>query len=63
VKVNVPQLGQDIEQTTETSDFRDVDGIKVPFQVKSSSELQTVTVNLTKVEQNTSIDPATFSKP
>ena len=61
--VNVPQIGRDIETTTETSDFRDVDGVKVPFQIKSSSELQSFTVNMTKVEQNTSIDPAMFSKP
>ena len=63
VNVNVPQIGRDIEQTTETSDFHDVDGIKVPFQLKSSSDLQTFTVNITKVEQNTSIDAAMFSKP
>ena len=39
MKVNVPQMG-DIEQTTELSDYRDVDGIKLPFKLASSSSLQ-----------------------
>jgi outer membrane lipoprotein-sorting protein len=63
VKVPVPQLDTDLDQVIEFSDFRDVDGIKVPFQIKQSSALQTITVNLTKVEHNKDIDPAIFSKP
>jgi hypothetical protein len=63
VKVNVPQLGADIEQTTEFLDYKDVDGIKLPFRVKASSSVQNFVVNITKVEHNTTIDPALFSKP
>jgi hypothetical protein len=63
MKVMVPQLGTEVEQTTETSDFRDVDGVKVPFQVKTSSTVQTVLVTVTQVEQNKPIDAALFSKP
>jgi outer membrane lipoprotein-sorting protein len=63
VKVPVPQLGTDLDQVVDFSDFRDVDGIKLPFQVKQSSALQTITINLTKVEHNKDIDPAIFSKP
>ena len=32
LKVNVPQMGE-LEQTTELSDYRDVDGVKVPFKL------------------------------
>jgi hypothetical protein len=63
VKVPVPQLGTDLDQVIEFSHFRDVDGIKIPFQIKQSSALQTITISLTKVEHNKEIDPAMFSKP
>jgi hypothetical protein len=63
MKVIVPQLGTEVEQTTETSDFRDVDGVKVPFQVKTMSSLQTILVTIMQVEQNKPIDAALFSKP
>ena len=63
VVVNVPQLGGDVQQTTEFSDFRDQDGIKIPFQVKNSSPIQAYTVNVTKVEHNVPLDEAMFSKP
>jgi hypothetical protein len=63
MKVMVPQLGTEVEQTTETSDFRDVDGIKVPFQIKTISSIQTVLVTVTQVEQNKPIDAGLFSKP
>lgn len=63
VQVEVPQLGGEVEQTTEFSDFRDVDGIKTPFQVKSTSSFQSFTITITKVEHNTKIDEALFSKP
>jgi len=63
VKINVPQLGQESEQITELSDFRAVDGVKIAFRSKVITSLQTITINVTKVEQNTNIDPAMFSKP
>lgn len=63
ITVSVPQVGADVEQTTLVSDYRDVDGIKVPFQIRSVNQFQTVTVTTTKVEQNTPIDDKTFSKP
>jgi zinc protease len=63
IKINVPQIGGDLEQTTEMSDFRDVDGVKVPFEVKTSSAIQTVTVKVSTIEHNIPIDPTNFSKP
>ena len=63
ITVEVPQLGRELEQTTEFLDYREVDGVKLPFQVKGSSSVQTFTVNMTKVEHNTTIDQEIFSKP
>jgi hypothetical protein len=63
VKINVPQIGGEVEQTTEPSDFRDVDGVKVPFRIKTSSALQTIVVTVSQVEHNKSVDQSLFSKP
>jgi outer membrane lipoprotein-sorting protein len=63
MKIMSPQLGTEVEQTTETSDFREVDSVKVPFRIKTTSGLQTVLVTITQVEQNKQIDQSLFSKP
>ncbi len=60
--LELPDVGK-IEQTTELSDYRDVDGVKVAFGIHNSSAIQTVTISVTKVEHNVKIDPALFSKP
>jgi hypothetical protein len=60
--IDAPQMGE-VEQTTEFSDFREVDGVKVPFTVKITSAIQNSTVTITKVEHNTKIDETLFSKP
>lgn len=62
VKVDVPQVGE-VEQTTEFFDYRDVDGVKIPFTLKATSAVQSFTITITKVEHNTKIDAALFSKP
>lgn len=61
-KIDVPQFGE-VEQTTELSDVRVVDGVKVPFAIKTTSTVQNSSVVLTKVEHNTTIDESIFSKP
>jgi hypothetical protein len=61
-KIDVPQMGT-VEQSTELSDWREVDGVKVPFTVKSSSAAQSFTITITKVEHNGKIDETLFSKP
>jgi hypothetical protein len=63
VKLEVPQLGQEVEQTTDISDYRDVDGVKVPFELRSSSTVQNFSIKLSKVEHNAKIDDTLFSKP
>jgi hypothetical protein len=63
LKVNVPQVGADVEQTTVVSDYRDVDGIKVPFRLQSSSSIQSITVDIAKVAHNVTVDEKLFAKP
>jgi hypothetical protein len=58
--VNVPQLGGDIEQVVEFSDFRDVDGVKVPFFVKSTNSAQTITSTISDVKHNVEIADESF---
>jgi len=63
ISLEVPQLGTTVEQTTEVSDFRDVDGVKLPFRVRSTSAVQSFVITLAKVEHNTTLDETMFSKP
>jgi len=63
ITVTVPQLGGPIDQVVEFSDFRDVDGVKIPYMTKSSNPVQTVVATVTDVKQNVEIDDASFAKP
>jgi outer membrane lipoprotein-sorting protein len=56
------QGGGDLEQIGDVSDYRVVDGVKVPFLVVNTNDTQTVTIRLTKVEHNVAIDNAMFVK-
>lgn len=58
-----PASGPEVEQINEFGDFRAVDGVKVAFRLKSTSPVQTFTMQLIKVEHNVAIDEALFSKP
>jgi hypothetical protein len=60
--IELPEVGN-VEQTLEFSDFRDVDGVKVPFVIVGSSSVQTFTIKATKIEHNVKVDPALFTKP
>ena len=57
-----PQIGQ-FEQTTELLDYRDVDGVKVPFLIKSTSTAQSFSIAVTRIEHNVKVDPSIFAKP
>jgi hypothetical protein len=63
ITLNVPQLGGDIDQVVEFSDFRDVDGVKVPFVTKSTNSVQAITATMTSVKHNVAIEDAAFAKP
>ncbi len=62
VKVNTPQMGGDIESTSDFTDYRTVDGVKVPFQITNVNSMQSVTIKFDKVEDNVAIDDAMFGK-
>jgi outer membrane lipoprotein-sorting protein len=63
VKVESPELGGEVEQTSDLSDYRDIDGVKVPFTVAVVNPVQKITLTLTKVEHNKPIDETMFSRP
>ena len=63
MKVDVPQLGQEIDQTVEFFDYREIDGVKLPFRLRASSSVQAYTVTVDKVEHNVAVDETLFSKP
>ena len=60
--LSVPQLGE-IEQVLEFGDFRDVDGVKVPYRTRSSNAAQSGTATVTEVRHNVDIDDALFTRP
>jgi outer membrane lipoprotein-sorting protein len=63
VRVESLELGGEVEQTSDMSDYREVDGVKVPFAVAIVNPPQRITITLTKVEHNKPIDEAMFSRP
>jgi len=63
MKVDSPELGAEIEQTVDMSDYRDVGGIKIPFAITIVNSVQTIAITLTQVTHNTPIDDAMFSRP
>ena len=62
VKVDIPEAGE-VEQTSDLSDYHEVDGIKIPFTINVSSAIQRFTIAVTKVEHNSKIDEALCARP
>lgn len=60
--VNSPELGGDVEQVSDASDYRVVDGVKVPFKSVQTVGPQTVNIVLTTVEHNVAIPDTMFVK-
>ena len=61
--ITIPQMNADVEQTTELLDYREIDGMKIPFQVASSSSVQNFVLDLTKIAHNVPVDEKLFVKP
>jgi outer membrane lipoprotein-sorting protein len=61
-KMNVPEAGGEIEQTTDPSDYRDVDGVKLPFTLAVSNPAQSVTIRIQKIEHNKPLDNSIFGR-
>jgi hypothetical protein len=62
VKTTLPQVGE-LEQTSHTTDYRDVGGVKVPYKIEVSSAVQSFTILVSKVENNVPVDDKIFVKP
>ena len=62
VTLDIPPVGS-LEQTTDFSDEREVDGVKLSHKLVSTSSAQNFTVVISKVEHNAAIDQTLFSKP
>jgi hypothetical protein len=62
VTTDVPAMGK-VEQTFDFSDFRAVDGVKVPFKLVMTNPQNVISMSFTKVENNTAIDEKMFAKP
>lgn len=61
--IDVPQLGGAVEQVVDFSDFRDVDGVKVPFTTTVRNPAQSITARFTTVTHNTEIPDSDFVRP
>ena len=62
VTTDEPTAGT-FELTIDFLDFRDVDGIRLPFQITATSTAQNFTAIVEKVTHNEAIDAALFSRP
>ena len=60
-KYYLTAMGMDVEQVAELSDYRVVDGVKVPFHIVNSNSQQTGTITLTKVEHNVPLADTLFA--
>jgi hypothetical protein len=62
IKATVPQFGE-VEQNADPSDFRDLDGVKVPYKLRIESSVQGLTMTFTDIKQNVPVDAKLFVKP
>ena len=63
MKVDSPESGGEIEQTSDLSDYRESGGVKTPFTMQIVSPAQTITIRLDKIEHNKPIDESMFARP
>jgi zinc protease len=62
-RMNIPEAGGELEQLTHFMDYRDVDGVKIPFAIRIENPAQTLMIKIDSVEHNKPIDDAVFVKP
>ncbi len=62
VSTQVTEQGE-MEIIADFSDFREVDGIKTPFQIKQILPMGDVVIKFTEMKNNVAIEDAKFSKP
>ncbi len=51
------------EATNDVSDYREVDGVKVPFLIRQTSPMGDIIIKVAEVKNNVEIDDANFAKP
>ena len=59
--IDAPELGK-VEQVNEASDYRTVDGVKVPFKTTQTAGPQSATIVFDTVQHNITIDDVMFVK-
>ncbi|HKQ80366.1 MAG TPA: hypothetical protein VJ810_42120 [Blastocatellia bacterium] len=59
--IDTPQGQVHIETTVD--DYREVDGVKMPFTLRQDSLMGSAVIKLTEVKHNVAIDDAKFNKP
>jgi hypothetical protein len=62
ITVDAPQVGR-VEQVIDPTDYREQDGVKVPFKIKLTNAMQSISMTFTKVENNLALDEKMFVKP
>ena len=63
IVISIQQGGQTLTQQQMPTDYREVDGRKMPFRIKNTLGPQTVEIVVEKVEFNVPIDDALFKLP
>ena len=62
ITADIPQMGR-VEQMVDPSDYREQDGVKIPFKLSLSNAMQTISMTFSKVEHNLPLDDKMFVKP
>jgi hypothetical protein len=57
----VPSAAQTVDEI-EFSDFREVDGVQIPYVTKSTNPVQTMTSTVSDVKHNVAIEDSSFAK-
>ena len=52
-----------VPTTTYASDYREVDGVKLPFDIRQEASGQSIHIKITEIKHNVPIDDAKFDKP
>jgi hypothetical protein len=63
ISIDVPELRQSVEQTAEFLDYKELDGVKLPYRIRASSSIQNFTVTISRMEHNVAVDQTLFVKP
>lgn len=63
VKAKVSQMGQEMNVTQKTSEYKDFDGIKIATKITSETPMGDININMEEVLFNQKIDDAIFERP